>query len=365
MNSLLTIKRAKAICWLDDNTILLYKKNSFYSYNLVQKRLDKFAKMIMNTKQSFFSHFALSRRLFRLYPQSPFLCNITNELFFSFCGNIFCLNLLKKSISNELHLNHGASRVLSICASDTGEVFFGEYPTKNDGLPVCIYKRRAEKEWCVVYKFEAETIRHIHLLSIYANDLYCFTGDEDNQINILCFKNRNFEEQPVVIAANNQKYRTCVASFYNKSLYYLTDNPYFQNKLFRLDLDSNELTEIFNIDGSVIYGFGNTQTHRLYFSTAVEKNLKKDDLNNNVRIPIDGINGGIRSEEARAYCFDFDKSELKKIISLKKDILPIKLFGLGTFTFACNSSDKYLALTSSSLKKNERTFIFNLESEKY
>lgn len=363
MNLLLTIKRAKAICWLDNKTILLYKKGIFYSYNLVQKRLDKFVKMVMNTKQSFFSHFTLCRRLFRIYPQSPLFCNTTNELFFSFCGNIFCLNLLKKSISNELRLNHGASRVLSMCASETGEIFLGEYPTKNDGLPVCIYKRRAAKEWDVVYRFEAEVIRHIHLLSVHANDLFCFTGDENNQINILCFKNKNFEEQPAVIASNDQKYRTCVASFCDKSLYYLTDNPYFQNKLFHLDLNTNELTEMFNIDGSVIYGVSDTDMHRLYFSTAVEKNLKKDKLNNNVRIPIDGINGGIRSKEATTYCFDFDKRELKKIISLKKDALSIKLFGLGTFTFACNCSNKYLALTSSSLRENEKTFIFSLDRE--
>lgn len=353
------IKKANAISWIDDEKLIIFVRGHFLQFNVDTNKKELIARVPMTLKQFIFSLSSLGRRLFRLYPYSPVLKKDTNELFFSFCGFIYCLELKTGVLRKEFKLKHKASRVLSICICSDGDVYYGEYPTRYDKEPICIYKRNNRKEWCLVYDFISNSIRHIHLLKEYNNDLYCFTGDENDQVNIFCFNGKNFNNAPSIIASGEQKFRTCVAKFHNNCLYYLTDNPYHQNKVYSIDLKTKQLKEIGLIEGSVIYGCESSE--KLYFSTSVEKNLSKDENGNNVALKIDGVSGGIRSKSAIIYCFD--ETELKQVFSLKKDFLPIKYFGLGSFIFTSNYSNRFLASTSVSLRQCETTFIFSLHKE--
>lgn len=356
MNPFISIKKTKAICWLDDDILLIYKRRTFYSFAIQNKQLTKLAKMPMTHKQSLLSFFSLGRRLLRLHPQSPVLNKKTNELFFTFCGFVYCLDLNSGIVYNELLLKHGASRVLSFCISNDGRVYFGEYPTKKDGSEICIFERKSRQDWSVVYTFAKNSIRHVHLLIEKNNDLFCFTGDENNEVKIICFNNFDFSKEPFEIVNGAQKYRACVSLLTDKKIYYLTDNPYHQNKLFCIDLSTKELSELASVEGSVIYGY--PYENKLYFSTCVERNLTKDGNCRNVSIRIDGYNGGILSKKAVLYCYDLANEKLEKIFELKKDLWSKDLFGFGTFVFPCGSSKKYFAATSMGLKKNETTFIF-------
>lgn len=359
MEALYTFKNSKAICWLDDDNLLLYKNRSFYSYNFVNKVLIKKAKIKAPPLTSLLSYCSLSRRLFRLYPFASQFIKKTNELLFSFRGAIYCLDLNQNTISKETALKHEASKTLSICVDENGDAFFGEYPTKNDDEPVCIFKRNKMKKWEPCYCFSPNSIRHIHLIKVFNNDLFCFTGDEDREVNVFCFKNKRFDKEPLRIVGGSQKYRTCIATLHNSNIYYLTDTPYFENKLYCYNILSGSLEEKYKIEGTVIYGF--EDNNRLYFSTSVEYNLQKDENDSNVIIAIDGKAGGIKSEYSSVYAFDFSNSSLTKLFSLKKDCLSIKCFGIGTFTFPCCFSNKYIATTSSSLKSDETIFIFERE----
>lgn len=361
MFDVLKIKKARALCWLDDETLLLFKKHFLFSYNIATKSSIKICPLSLTLKQSIFSHFSLTRRLLRLYPMAPAINYVTNELFFSFQGAVYSFDLNNKTISKEIDLNHGASRVLNICVCNNGDVLFGEYPTKKDEKPILIYKREKKQKWKGVYSFKPNAIRHIHLLKEYQDDIYCFTGDENKETKILCFKNGDFNVEPTILASGNQTFRTCVATFNDNKLYYVTDNPYFENGLYSFDLLTGTMHKIFAVEGSVIYGLDSNDS--LFFSTAVEKNLMKDSNGENVVIKIDGKNGGIRSKNVYLYHYKIDKQELIKIAGFRKDFYSIKYFGLGSFVFPCNSSDKYLATSLSSIKPSEATLCFPLKSE--
>ncbi len=348
MKEFLKIKKSKAICWITSDRLLLYKKGSFYIYDLTSNETKFVAKMDLSSKQKIFNLNKLFRRSFRLYPQTPLFINKTHEVLFSFIGSIYCLNLNNKSITKEIDLSYGARRVLSICLDKNNDAYFGEYPVNGTDGPIRIFKRNANKEWNHIYSFEKDSIRHIHFVTVNDNDFYCFTGDEDNQCKMVCFKNMNFTE-PMVIAEGKQKYRTCFASFdKDENFYYLTDSPYYQNKLNLCQKDGT-VTELENVDGSVIYGLN--EKENFYFATCVEPNLAKDKENNNVKIKIDGSNGGIRSKNAKVYQFNKVNKKLSLVYELKKDNMPAK-FGICTFIFTSNESDEYLAFTSSCTKKD-------------
>ena len=349
------IKTTRAICWINEWELLVYKRFRFAKYDIRTKKLSVFCDMPMSKRKRLLSSFKLFRRMLRLYPQSPCYNKITKKVYFSFDGYVYSLDVVRAMVTNEVKLMHGASRVLSFCACENGDTLFGEYPTHCDYKPVCIYKKETDA-WRVVFSFPPESIRHIHLLIEKNNDIYCFTGDEDCEVKIIKFTNMDFGRY-TTIKEGSQKYRSCAAyKSENGNLLYLTDNPYFENKLCCLRAEQNSYEELSPIDGTVIYSL--TEDDSFAFSTVVEQNLKKDSHNQNVPIRIDGKNGGIKRKDACVYCYDA-KEGLNLIYTLKKDALPFRLFGLGTFVFPANSNRDFLAFSSSSLTKDETTFVIN------
>ncbi|HBF67936.1 MAG TPA: hypothetical protein DDW20_01275 [Firmicutes bacterium] len=352
-------KYAQPICWLDDSTLVYYWRGKFVSIDVESKSEKLIGNIKLNAKEKLLSFFSISRRLFRLYIFSPTFDYRKQEILFSFNGYFCSYNLKTNVFLREQLLDHGARRLLSICFCKNGDVYYGEYPTKNDGTDVCIIRRNTNKEHSIVYRFEPGSIRHIHYVCEYGNDLFCFTGDENNETNIFQFKNKNFKTQPDCLLSGSQDCRACVAMFNNGYLYYLTDNPYFENGLFAFDLKKSFLKQMFRIEGSVIYGL--VSNNFLFFSTCVEYNLSKKKNNKNVILKINGKIGGIRSNESILYCFNCNANQLIRLIKIKKDCLSIKYFGIGTFMFTCNNSSKYLAVFSQSLKINETLFIFDIQ----
>lgn len=354
------LRNSKSLCWLDDCTLLFYKRGCFYKYNSISNTCFKISKMPIPHKISFLSKFKLFRRMLRLYPMSGVIDKLTNEFVFTFYGAFYSLELSTGKIVKEISLSNGSKRVLSICACNNGEIFYGEYPTSSNVKNVSIIKRSLEKKHSIVYTFGNYEIRHIHLLFEHNDDIFCFTGDEDNEVKTIVFKNKNFESKPIFLVGDEQKYRTCVASLREEKLFYLTDTPYFHNYIYCLDLKSQYLKQIQKIEGTVIYGL--QSKNGLYFSTVVENNLTKKKNGENQKIKIDGKHGGILSKKAIIYYLNFQDLSLTRIFELKKDAMPFKLCGLGTFIFPCNDSEKYLAFSSSSLKRDETTFIYDKKS---
>lgn len=352
-------RHAQPICWMNDSTLIYYRRGRFVLFNVESKKENTIGKISLTIKEKLLSFFSLTRRLFRLYIFSPIFDSKRQEILFSFNGYFCSYDLDSKTFFREQKLKHQAKRLLSICLCENGEVYYGEYPTRKDNTSICIFKRNQNREHLTVYRFNPNEIRHIHLISEYKNDLFCFTGDEDNETNVLRFVNKNFLNKPQSVLHGSQEYRTCVATFKNNQVYYLSDNPYFQNCLCIYNLKDFSLEHACSIEGSVIYGL--RSNNYLFFSTCVEYNLLKNDKNENVVLKIDGKVGGIKSKKSILYYFDMNKKQLKSIYSLKKDFLSIKYFGIGTFQFTSNTSSKFLATFSHSLKRSDTLFIFDIK----
>jgi len=352
------IRSSRSLFWINDENLLIYKKGFFYTFNCLTNKKSFFCKMPMKKSYKFFSFFNLFNRLLRVFPQSPVFNNFTNEIYFSFLGSIYSLNISNKCISHEIKLQHNASRVLSICVCNGGDIVFGEYPTKEDNAIVSIYRKKLNSSWEIVYSFPNKSIRHIHRLVCCENDLYCFTGDEDLETQIIKFKNFDFDN-PKILLSNCQKYRSCFALVLNGEIIYFSDTPYLTNKIYSYNEINQQLTELCEINGTVIYGL--IDGSDIYFSTVVEKNLKKDTKNRNISIKINGRDGGIKSKSSTVYIFNKSRL-LMPIISLKKDVLPPGLFGVGTFVFTANCSKKYISFSVSGLKKDGCTFVLEKES---
>lgn len=357
---LLRKKHAQPICWVDDSTLVYYWRGHFASFDIESKKDKPIGIMPLSFGERILSLFSATRRLFRLYIFSPAFDKNKQEILFSFNGYFWSFNLKTLDFCREQKLNHKARRLLSICISKSGDAYYGEYPTRNDNQSVCIYKRDHNQRHSIVYRFKPGEIRHIHLIAERNDDLFCFTGDENDETKVLRFVKQDFSIEPKRILSGKQDYRSCVAAFKNECLYYLTDNPYFANKLFVYNLEKDSFIRSFSVEGSVVYGLS-SEDH-IFFSTCVEYNLAKDEYGNNVRIKIDGSAGGIRSNQSVLYCFDIKNNALKDLMRIKKDRLPIKYFGFGTLMFTCNASSKYLASFSHSLKRSETLYIFDINT---
>lgn len=107
------IKTTRAICWISEWELLVYKRFRFAKYDMRTKKMSTFCDMPMSKRNKLLSSFKLLRRMLRLYPQSPCYNKITKKVYFSFGGCVYSLDLMSTTITNEVKLMHGASRVLS------------------------------------------------------------------------------------------------------------------------------------------------------------------------------------------------------------------------------------------------------------
>lgn len=356
------IKHSKCMCWISDSVLLIYKRGYFCFFDVKSGIITTKIKFQYTFFERIGSIFRLTRRLLRLYPMSAVFCEKSKEVLFTFNGFFYSLNIENKTICKETRLLHGAKRVLSICVCSDFRVIYGEYRTSYDNEPVCIIERKIDKSHAVIYKIDASSIRHIHMICEYKNDIYCFTGDEDEETKILKFINKDFNKTPITILGGNQMYRACFACFFNDCIYYATDTPYMKNALFSYDLKSGVLNKIIDLEGTVIYG--TKMDNQLFFSTCVEYNLKKDIDNKNAFIKIDGENGGILSKNSYLYTFDLKTKKYNLLCNLKKDSYSIRLFGIGTFCFSSNNQWKSVAYTSLGLIDDEKTTIYRLDNIK-
>ena len=355
---MIKIKNCVPLWWIDNYTLICYKKDSFFTYDINKREFLFLVKMVFDSRiKRVLTKFTFFRRTFRLYPYS--FTKIGENLFaFSMFGNIYTINLETKQISLENKLRYSARRTLSILSCSSG-IFYGEYPTLNN-TKVGIFKRDDNGSWKIVYEFRSGEIRHIHQLLEHKNNIYCFTGDEDKEVKIIKFDNSFCFSSMVTLVSGSQNFRTCAACFYKDSIYFFSDTPYSQNYLTKLNLSDMSIKHIEEIPGSVIYS-SELFENSLIFSTCVENNLSKTSDNKNKKIKIKHGIGGIQSKKAKLCLFNLHNKKISKIYELRKDILPFK-FGLGTFIIPRNNSQKYVAASSSGLRKNETIYIFSKEN---
>jgi hypothetical protein len=284
----------------------------------------------------------LKRRL-HFFPSQPIV--VGNHIYFSLFGSLIEFNLIKRTASIETRLENGARRTISMTSlssvpSFSDSLVFGEYLDNKNHDGVSIFQKKNEDEWKKVYTFKRGEIRHIHAIvpDKETGCVFVFTGDDENEVKIISFKN-DFKTCEIV-AFGKQDLRTCSPHLTaRKAIIYATDTPFFPNHIFEFDNKRfDKPVELTTINGTCIYSQA-ISDNVLVFSSCVEDNLKRIEQKNS-KIKIDGRNGGILSNDSIVYVWDH--GDVYSILQERKDFLSSK-FGFGTFFFSAANMRSVIA----------------------
>lgn len=204
------------------------------------------------------------------------------------------------------------SKPLNICIAPSSKLFFGEYFQNMDKQAVNIYCSEDNAQtWHRAYIFPEGNINHIHgvFFDKYTNRIWVATGDRENEC-IIGYTEDEFKTF-VEVFRGGQEYRTCQLFFYKDFIVFGTDTQYEQNVLKKFDRKTLEITELQQVQGSVIKGgqVGDVA----FISTTVEPSDVNKDRWAHLWMTKDGLHW---EEKYKA----------------KKDWLP-SIFQFGTFEF--------------------------------
>ena len=265
---------------------------------------------ILDIKYALPSRFALSRRFLRaeitgLYtlPNGDRLAIAKKGLFLQKQGS----GDFEKCFS----IPRG-SKPLNVCIAPSGNLFFGEYFQNMEKKAVNIYcSNDNAQSWHIAYTFPEGSINHIHGLFFdkYTGSVWGATGDRENEC-IIGYTEDEFKTF-VEVFRGGQEYRTCQLFFYRDFIVFGTDTQYQQNVLKKFDRTTLEITELQQVQGSVIKGgqVGDVA----FISTTVEPSDVNRDKWAHLWVTKDGLHW---EERYKA----------------KKDWLP-SIFQFGTFEF--------------------------------
>lgn len=303
------------------------------------------------------SNIPLFRRMLRLEPRCGCFFD-NNNILVSFHGKVYNVDIKNKNINIEHSFTKGMNNPLSfskiqgVCGFSDG-VLYGEYT--NDGIEkeVSIYHRNKEGKWSKVYTFPKGVVKHVHTIipSVERSSVFVFTGDSDSESGIWEFKN-GFKTVYKKVDGS-QLYRGCVANIVHGKIVYITDMPDKQNYIVTIDWDDEQtLRKIAEISGPCIYGT-TLCNGDLVFSTSVEG----DSQLKGIRSWISNTLGkGVKDRYSHVYKGNLVNG-FEEIFSIKKDFLPLKLFGFGTITFPQGNSETIYAVGNCLYKQSGKTFV--------
>lgn len=275
---------------------------------VLKNTCDKY--LVEDKKYGLFSRFTITRRFFRAeitgffdLPNGEHVAIAKKGLFLQDKDSktfVKCFTMLR------------GSKPLNICISPSGNIYFGEYFQNTDKQAVNIYCSKDNAQtWNIVYTFKAGNINHIHGLFFdkYTNRIWVATGDRENEC-IIGYTEDEFKTF-VEVFRGGQEYRTCQLFFYKDFIVFGTDTQYQQNIIKKFDRRTLEITELQEVQGSVIKGgqVGDVA----FISTTVEPSKVNTDRYAYLWVTKDGLHW---EERYKA----------------KKDWLPF-IFQYGTFEF--------------------------------
>lgn len=266
---------------------------------------------IADPKYGFLSRCSLTRRFYR--AEVTGLYQLTNGDRLAIAKKGFFLQKQGCNCFEKVFAIPRGSKPLNICIAPSGKLFFGEYFQNMNKQAVNIYCSEDNAQtWHIAYTFSEGNINHIHgiFFDKYTNRIWVATGDRGNEC-IIGYTEDEFKTF-VEVFRGGQEYRTCQLFFYKDFIVFGTDTQYEQNVIKKFDRQTLEITELQEVQGSVIKGgqVGDVA----FISTTVEPSEVNTDNWAHLWVTKDGLHW---EERYKA----------------KKDWLPATLFQFGTFEF--------------------------------
>ena len=226
------------------------------------------------------------------------------------------------------------------------KVIMGEYWGNENREPVsiyCIHVDDRRKENCKIerlYQFKNDSIRHIHAIQQdpFSNQLWISTGDNDSECMIAMLDRKTGKME--VVGIGSQKWRTLSFAFRHQTVYWGTDNPLGENRIWCLDRLTGATKMVGEVIGPVYYNA--CLEEYIIFGTTMEKG--------------DACQDGF----GRLYAVDV-YGKIKEILKEKKDIWNARLFGYGVFEFAEGSpGDNRFWVTAKGFKGRMQSILFEI-----
>ena len=316
-----------------------------------------------NFIQRLLSNFRVFQRILRYEIRTGIFIN-KSTILISFHGAIYRIEIEERRIVKEHSYRKGMNNPLSFCSVGSVEGFddgimYGEYFANLNKESVNIWKRDICGNWRIVYTFAPKTITHVHKILVHhmRKSIFVLTGDTDEE-SAIWEASENFSKCEKIVGGS-QMYRSCVAMPCKDGLVYVTDTPLENNGVYYLDLSEKKrtVTQMAKIAGPAIYG-ARDELGRLWFSTSVEPDSK---IKPYIRYMISyRLGDGVKDRFSHVYYIEEDQT-VNHIYKAKKDLLPMLLFGFGTFLFV-ESGTNQIVLRAQGLKNLDgKTIILKKE----
>lgn len=350
------LKGYKPLCYINSQSVLVFRKLKFYLYNIKDKKLQFICKVNLDWLMDILCHIRFTQRIFRLEPRTAISVN-DKEIMVSLSGGLFLISLKDKSIIKIHKFTNGMSNVLSFCkienikSADHG-IYYGEYFTNMDKKAVSIFwYDRVSENFKNVYTFKKGSINHIHQIieDSFRDRVWIFTGDFGNAAAIW-YTDNNFNTVNYFLGGA-QKYRACVTFPVADGLIYATDTPLNQNYIMKIVICNEGIKEvkIGQVNGSCIYGtkYGDDW---FIWSSSVEP--KSDDKSGILSLISYKRADGIKTWYSYIVGYNNITNEIKIFDKCKKDIFPMGLCQFGTMMFPCGEAPQnQIIFYGSALKK--------------
>lgn len=294
---------------MEKGKVLLIKRDDLVN-NRGYLLKDKQNMYKVDDKYALPSRFALTRRFLRAEITGLYALANGNRIAVAKKG--FFLRKQGNNTFEKCFTMPRGSKPLNLCFAPSGNIYFGEYFQNMDKQAVNIYCSKDNAQtWSIAYTFDAGNINHIHGLFFdkYTNRIWLATGDRENEC-IIGYTEDEFKTFKEVFRGG-QEYRTCQLFFYKDFIVFGTDTQYEQNVIKKFDRKTLEITELQEVQGSVIKGgqVGDVA----FISTTVEPSKVNKDKYAHLWVTKDGLHW---EERYKA----------------KKDCWP-SIFQFGTFEF--------------------------------
>ena len=207
----------------------------------------------------------------------------------------------------------------SICETDAGNLFLGEYSPNRMNCPVPVWKSNDRgNSWEIVFEFDRNKARHIHgcFWDPFEKKVWVCTGDFEGECNIVCadeeFKHVEW------LSDGTQSWRTCHLIFRREHVIFGMDSPLSQSYINRFDRGTRRLERIFKVPGPIWYAKDLTDGWML-FASAIEGGASE------------------QGDYARIFASQ-DGSKWHEVYKARKDRWPM-VFKAGVIAFSSGSQD--------------------------
>lgn len=303
--------------WAEEGNYYLSRRNLLYSSADLKPPFKQIASIHAPAWKALAANSRLGQRLLRFMVTNVSPLN-NGDLFVTFDKSV---GIIRSGQYRALGGLARPCRVLrSACALDNnGDVYFGEYLANTERGETRVYKYSpGGDELQIVYVFPSGSIKHIHGLYFdpVGNSLYCLTGDDERECQIL--RTSDLFQTIEVVGSGDETWRAVSMLFDGRRFYYGTDAEFRSNHIYAVERDSFERKILGEVSGTVFYSKGIGDD--LFFTTTAE-------------------NAPAQKENVAAIWHVDGQGNCTELIKFKKDRWHKALFQFGTIHFPAMSGD--------------------------